>query len=278
MSTVLDRPPEYAPSNGNARGEDPTPPNPFQALRRHPLVALLPVVLLVGAAVALGMTREPVYTAEARVAIGNLNPGEASAPGIVEANQQLASAYSRAITAESVVRPVSRQLKIPRGEVASSLSASPVPKSPLMTISAESSSEDRAIRLTEVATQALVGYVGSLGGQTPAQERALDRYQDARADVAAAQREAGSGDDKAEAAVDAAKLRERAAQRNYLDEAESGGSTPITVLNRAEGAVNDRESKLRLLVVIGALAGIFVGVALATARASRKHRQRLAHA
>ncbi len=267
ISTVLDRPPEYATSRNDGIGEPPHPPNPFQSVIRHPFLALLPVVLLVGAAVALGMTREPVYTADARVAIGNLNPGEATAPGIVEANQQLASAYSRAITAEAILRPVSRELRVPESVVRANLSASPVPKSPLMTIQAEARSERAAVRLAETATQALVGYVGSLGGQSSTERAALERYRRAQTGVAEAEENGSDAD------VDAARLRERAAERNYLDEAEGGGSTPVSVLNRAESAVNDRDKTLKLLVVIGALAGLFGGIALATARASRKHRK-----
>src|SRR3954447_7268041 len=153
------------------------PPNPLQAVARHPFLTLIPIVVLVGAAVALGLARQPTYTAESRVSVGNLSPSEQTAPGIVDANEQLASSYSRAITAQSVVRVVSRRTHLPRGEVAGHLSASPIAKSPIVTIKGTGDTSTAAVRLAVVSTDALVAYVRSISNSNAGSNAALQRYQ-----------------------------------------------------------------------------------------------------
>ena len=64
----------------------------------HPFLTLLPILLMVGGAI-VGLTREPTWTSEARLSVGEPTPSTQSAPGIVEANQQLASAASREMRA-----------------------------------------------------------------------------------------------------------------------------------------------------------------------------------
>jgi capsular polysaccharide biosynthesis protein len=253
------------------------PPNPFQAVARHPFLTLLPILVLVGAAVALGLTREPTYTSDARLSVGDLNPGQQTAPGVVEANQQLASAYSRAITAEEVVQNVSERTRMPPGVVASRLSASPVPKSPLMTVKATGPTRAQAVRLANAATGALVGYVRSVSAANAGANDALRRYQEAQAAVKRAEDRLNNAVtpadiDKARSALAGAKLKARGLKGAYLAQAGSSGTTPVAVLNRAEDASSDSTKTLRLYVVIGGLAGVFLGVALATSVASRRHR------
>src|SRR3954451_13961439 len=74
-------------------------------LRSLPLV-ILPMLLLVGGAVAYGLKRDPVYTSEARLNVGVLSLTTQTIPGYTTAVQQLAVSYSRAIDATQVVSPV----------------------------------------------------------------------------------------------------------------------------------------------------------------------------
>ena len=77
---------------------------------------------------------------------------------------------------------------------------------------------------------------------------------------------------RADAAFEAASLKAKALKLAYVQQTQgSGGETPLRVLDPAEGASSDRTKKLRLYLVVGALAGILAGVALATARAARRH-------
>jgi capsular polysaccharide biosynthesis protein len=200
--------------------------------------------------------------------VGELSPSTQSAPGIVEANQQLASAYSRAINAQAVLTPVATKLRLPGAEVNKRLSASPIPDSPIIRVSAKAPTEQGAIATAQAGTSSLVRYVRRVGNQDPAGDRLLRQLTKAKEDVAALQ---GQGNDSPK--LDAALLRVKALQQQYLENTQRTGATPITVLNPAEGATNDRTKVLKLAAVIGALAGIAVGVALAVAREARLRRR-----
>jgi capsular polysaccharide biosynthesis protein len=255
----------YSRGDGHELPGPPEPPNPFESVIRHPLLALLPILLLVGAAVAVGHYRKPTWTSDARLSVGELSPSTQSAPGIVEANQQLASAYSRAINANAVLTPVSKRLGLRNPEVNKRLSASPIPDSPIILVSAKAPTERGAIATAEAGTLSLVRYVRALGNRDTAGERILRKLNKAQAKVHAQELRGIQSD--------ASTLRVKALKQQYLENTQRTGATPITVLNPAEAATNDRTKVLRLAIVIGALAGIAVGVALAVAREVRVRRR-----
>jgi uncharacterized protein involved in exopolysaccharide biosynthesis len=251
-----------------------SPPGPFEAVRRHPFLTLLPILLLTGAAIALGLTREPTYTSEARLSVGELNPSVQSAPGIVEANQQLASAYSRAVKADAVLRPVERELGLARGAAASRLSATPVAESPILVIEGTGDTRGEATEVADTASQALVRYIRSLGADESSGERILDRLRDARVEESRAEEAVDVAETpETEAALENARLKVRALQQAYLDETQGGGTTPVQIINPADTATSDERSFLKLAVTGGVLAGIALGVALATLRAAARHRR-----
>ena len=118
------RPDDYPPALAH-------PPSPIQAVARHPLIALLPVVLLIGAAIAVV---EPARAdVQRRVARRDrqLQPERAVRAGAAFAGTQFASAYSRAITAEDVVRPVARQTHLDPGPVSARLCRDARPGQPV---------------------------------------------------------------------------------------------------------------------------------------------------
>jgi hypothetical protein len=246
------------------------PPSPFAAVLRHPFLTLLPILVFVGGAVAFGLVREPRWTSEARLTVGELSPSTQSAPGIVEANQQLASAYSRAVSADRVLTRVSRELGIEKPEIKRRLTATPIPESPVVTVSGTGPTERDAIALTQVGTSALVRYIRDLGDKNREAERLLSELTAARRQVLALEEQGVIGPSPE---LDAAKLRADSLRTQYLETTRRAGSTPITELNPAEAATNDREKILRLAIVVGCLAGVAVGAALATARETRLRRR-----
>ncbi len=56
--------------------------------------------------------------------------------GFADASGSLASGYSRAITATDVITPVARKTGLPAATVASDVTASPVPQSPVIQVHA----------------------------------------------------------------------------------------------------------------------------------------------
>jgi hypothetical protein len=275
MATTTELTPPLADHLNGGAQHPPAPLSPFQAVVAHPILTLLPILLMVGGAIAFGLTREPTWTSEARLSVGELTPSTQSAPGIAEANQQLASAFSRAIDARRVVTPVSRELGLTSSEVERRLDATPIPESPVLSVSGTGPSERDAVAIARSGTSSLVRYIRRLGDTAPEERRLLGELTEARREVARLQEQ--SVVDGPNPDLDAAQLRAEALESQYLEITRHPGSTPVTELNPAEAGTSDRETVLKLAIVVAALAGIAVGAALATSREARL-RQRAARA
>jgi hypothetical protein len=259
------------------------------AVRRHWFVALLPVVVLVAAAVALGLKRPARYDSTAVLSVGHVYVSTPSGiPSIIDATQALAATYSRAIHAGDVVADTRRRL----GEgssVAGSISATPIPDSPLIKVSSQSTTERGAVALANASGAALASYVNhqvrdndASAALSQSYRAAALRYRQAketsdrlRRRYARVQTRANKlARDQALAATDTAQLRREALQASY-QQAVQGGTSSVTVdvFSRAAGAASDRRSKLQILVFVGLLGGIAAGVALALMRTARDIRR-----
>jgi capsular polysaccharide biosynthesis protein len=268
--------------------------SPLRAVLLHPIIAIVPVVALVVAALAVGQSRPATYTAQSRVAIGSFSPSQESAPGAAYAGTQFASAYSRAITAHDVVAPVAKELGVRPDQIAGRLTATPIPDSPLLQISGTGPSQAAAVKLTNAATDSLLTYVRHSDITGAQAKDLLTQYHSAQADAdradsqvalrqRAANREPSSKDARdalsaSRTRADTLDLRARALRASYLEQAQSESSgIPVRTLNTAGSASSDRSKTLKLVLTIAILAGIVVGVALATAfetaRASRRGAQ-----
>jgi capsular polysaccharide biosynthesis protein len=246
----------------------------------HPLLTLLPIVLLVGAAVFVGKTRDPEYTAEARLVVGSLSPAVAAQTPSTDANQQLAATYARGISGAPVVKAVSRRTGIPEQQVRARLGASQVPSSPVFWIKGRATNERDAVTLTRVATDAMRTWATSVSSDDSA-AGLLKRYRDAQLKVAQAERQVtrselvgGSAAREAKADYETAALEANALKSDYLEQAGRSGGQPVRTVNTADHATSDASKQLRLYVVGAALMGVVLGVALATAVAASRHRRR----
>ena len=218
----------------------------------HPFLTLLPILLMVGGAIAFGLTREPTWTSEARLSVGELTPSTQSAPGIVEANQQqLASAFSRAIDARRVVAPVSRELGLTSTEVQRRLDATPIPESPVLTVSGTGPTERDAVAITRVGTSSLVRYIRRLGDTGPEERRLLGELTEARQEVARLQEETVVAEPNPGARRGPAAS--KGLESEYLESTRNPRSTPVTELNPAEVGTSDWEKVLKLAIVVAAL-------------------------
>ncbi len=263
----------------------------LRAARRHWFLALLPVLLFVGGAVALGIKRPARYEAQANLSVGHVyinNP--AGIATIIDATQALAAVYSRAIHSGEVLQDTRRRL----GEgssVSGSFNATPLPNSPLIKVTAKSSSARGAIVLANSSADALALYVNKQLRDNSASSTLSDRYRDAslkyrqalddrnrlrrryQRDETRANKEAR---DRAAAAADTALLRREALRASY-EQAVQGGSASVGIesFSRASGATSDRRSMMQILVFVGLLGGLAAGAALALLRAARDiHRGR----
>lgn len=251
----------------------------WEAVRRHPFLAVLPLVILTAAGILVGLSRHPVYTATTRMYV-QVPSGEPSTLfAVTDAASGLASAYSRAIAATSVGNAVARDLKSDPAAAGGTTSATPVPDSPIVKVTGQTSSDRSAVRLANVAADELAKYINNLNTSNTASQSALaafsaatHRVARARANVVDAQRAvaqfpstaAKTQLESARAAYEVAQLRQSAAKARFTS-LQSGQQPSLEPLRRATGATNDRKSKLELYGFAGFLAGALAGCALALA-------------
>jgi uncharacterized protein involved in exopolysaccharide biosynthesis len=261
------------------------------AVRRHWFVALFPVALFVAGAIVLGLNRPLRYTTTANLSVSHVYVANAaSIPTIIDATQSLAAAYSRAIHSNAVADGTRRiLLKEHSFAVAGSLSATPIPQSPLIKVSSESSSASGAVALANAGAQALAAYVNRQVRDNDASATLSGRYLTASLDyrhrldtsnrltrryARRPTRANKAARDLAAAATDTAKLRRDALNAAYQTAVQGGtSSVGAEIFTSASGATSDRSRKLQLLVFVGLLGGLAAGAALALLRASRDIRR-----
>lgn len=278
--------PQPRPAHGNAPPSLP-PLTLGGAMGRHPFLLVLPVVLLVGAAIGIGLNRAPTYTAETRLGVGRLDVPSQSIPGIVSANQSLAATYSRIVKAEGVLDPVAARVGLSPDEVDRALHASPIPDSPIIRIEATAKNAAQAMRMADLTGTVLIRYVEKVN-QAGDGDGLIQQYRDAASALAAAQlardeaqrMESRSSSEEtrqtlseATADYEVANIRFTTLRDQISQDAQGQASTDtITTLNTASEAVSDYEPMLQRLVALGLIAGLAFGVVLALMRERFKRR------
>jgi capsular polysaccharide biosynthesis protein len=256
------------------------------AVRRHWITALIPVVLLVAAAVQVGLKRTPQFTATANVAVGSVfvdSPvGIASA---LQGTESLASVYSRLIDANAVTEGTSQRLARDSLPESGTVSATPIAESPIVKITARAASARQAIALANAASSALVAHINrersaddDANAIASLYSRAALRFRE-RAGLrnrltARYKRNPTTANrlarDRAAAAADTALLRRDGLLARYQTAVQGVTVTPpLRVLTSATEATSDRYTTLQILVFVGLLGGLAAGAALALLRTPR---------
>jgi len=254
----------------------------WEAVRRWWPGVLILGLLFLAVGLFVGFQRDPEYTAEARLTVGRLDVDPASLATFASATQSLASAYSRAVDAEPVVRRVARRVGMEPNDVRAHVKASPVPESPVIRVTATGASEEAVIRLANATSRALVDYTSTLNRSSEDSRRLLVEYRRASREVARAQAfrdrlgqsavgsERSRALEEADAQVDTARLRANSLASAFESSQQGRGSSKLVdVLTGAVGASSDRTSKVQLLGLLGLVAGLLLGVAIAGLRANR---------
>jgi uncharacterized protein involved in exopolysaccharide biosynthesis len=257
------------------------------AVRRHWFVMMVPVLLLVAAAVVVGSKRSVTYTSRANLSVGHVYVSDpAGIPTIIEATQSLASVYSRAINSGAVVQDARRRLLREHDSgVSGSLSATPIPQSPLIRVSADSRSQQGAVALANAGAAALAAYVNRQVRDNNATTTISARYLQAsmafRRSLDTSKRLARryanhptrankAARDRAVAATDTAQLRRDALSASYQSAVQGGtSSVGVNVFSPASTPTSDRSRMMQILVFVGLLGGLAAGIAFALLRTSR---------
>jgi capsular polysaccharide biosynthesis protein len=251
----------------------------LQSARRYWYLVLLPVVVFVPVAIVAALSRTPTYTAEARLMVGRLNistPGAVS--GFAQAAQDLAATYPLVINADGVIDPVAKQLHTTPGAIRNALSATQVPGSAIVRVDATGSSSKDAMNVANASSASLVTFLTNFNRDNPDATRLLKQLHSAEVSLQAAdaalspntKRPLGPRDQKLAAELATQKAVVSAASGNYqttqLTEAVSSLLQPLT---SAHSATSDRSSKLEIAVFAALIAGLAVGLGLATLQANR---------
>jgi capsular polysaccharide biosynthesis protein len=262
----------------------------LESVRRNKLLATLPLIVFVLAALVYSFAKTPTYTAESFQSIGRLDVNEpGTLSGFQEATETLAITYARAIYAPSVVASVSKQSGLTTDEVRSRVIAYTVPESAVFVVAAQGSSENEAIELSIQGSDALQRYVETLNAENPNSVRLFRDFRRQSANIArlrgeyvALQRQFGEAPNAAqrrqltavETRLAAAHLERNVAQENYEDSQSSlSAINVVQTLALPETADSDRLDTLQLALFIAVSAGILLGLALATYRANRDIRR-----
>jgi hypothetical protein len=181
------------------------------------------------------------------------------------------------VSSQHVSIPVSRTAHESPASVSSQLSAVPIPNEPTFTITATAKSPGRAVTLVNAAVSAIQAFVNRSATQQGGAPQLLARYQAAQS--LADQLELKSSTLQARltshlpaasrAKVTAAKLASQVASLKaqalsgaYLSLSQNGGAPALDVLsNPTVPSANNRHSNIEKYGVVGAVAGLAIGIA-----------------
>jgi len=261
--------------------EPPIPTTPFygplESVLRNPALAAAPVVALVLAGLAVGLLRSPVYEAEARINVGRIDVPAYTLQGVTIGNSTLASSYSRALGAPDVINEAAQAADVSVSTARENLSASQVPNSTLIRVEAEGDSSGEAQQLANGAALALINYVTKVNVRQQ-QSRSLQRYRRAQAGVERIrtrllrlQRERPNSRAAERARIDlrTAELNARSVGARVLGATVAPSpENLLQLLVPAATADSDKSSVLQQSLLIGLVAGLVLGFALALLRSN----------
>lgn len=262
------------PVNGNGdHGIFDRPGGPFvAALSWHKTAIAICAVLFTVLGLAFGLMRSPTYTGSASLQVGQVNPNSPGFVGYTQSASSLAEVFSRAVYAEPVLNQVEAKLGLPAAVAAERLSAEPIALSPVFRVIATGPSAEAAENLANVASEAVVKYVGKSNSANPQSAALLRDAHGAAVDLRRAEAKvnhlAAAGADElleAEAARNVAKLKLEAISKSYVETVATQAPRAglVSLVAGATTAESDRNSKVQLYALIGLLVGLLVGCALA---------------
>lgn len=267
-----------------------TPVAVWPAVRRRPLLVILPLIIFAAAGLAGGLLRPQSYTASAGVIVGDLSVSTNNLPAAVNANEVLASTFAGVVGTATFDDRLAAQLG-PRGTSGvESLSGLAVPGSAIVELTATSRSRSTALATASAAATVLARY-GNDGASAQSATSLLTRYNAMNQRLQTVQQQLTQDQASLDAAGVGASttLRNKVAREraqvatlqlqatslgNSYSEAQqaggNGGTAQVAGTARLTGSNRTRNEEIG--VGIGAIAGLIVGLAAALWLASRSQR------
>ena len=269
---------------------------PFISILRHPVLAVLPTLILLCLLVGTAVGTTEVYRAEAQVLVGRVDVESTAIPGFVSANQQLAGLYSRIAETSVIAAPVSEKIGISADDVLDRSSASPVPESSILRIEAVGGSPDDALTLAEALRTQLLAYVQNNSVRPAGVQESLREFENVSRELLAAQEtlqaesqvltslRARLGPEsrdapvlaqitkvqQAQAAVNTRQLQVNALGGTFQDtQRGSAQRNSLQAIGQPRYLGTDRRSTIQMAVAVSVLVGALLGVAWAMGRSNR---------
>lgn len=266
------------------RAVGPRPPfrTPVESALRHPLLVVIPMLLLVALGAAVGLLRDPQYVANARINVGRADVPAYTLQGVTIGNSTLAGSYARAAEAPAVLERAARAVGVSVADAREQIYATPVPESTLINVAAAGDSEEQAQDLANSAARGLIAYVTRLNARQQ-DARILDRYRAAQRRTDAARlklarleaRLPRSSNIVENARLDLLTLQLRSQSLSTRVVQSMVGTAVVSPPRRslqlvvpAATASSDFSSKLQRTMLIGLAAGVVLGLLLALLRAN----------
>jgi capsular polysaccharide biosynthesis protein len=278
-------------------------PEPYvsvgRSARAHWRLVLAFAAFGVALALVAGLARPPSYSAQTRLVVGKTVQlsNLAATPGLALASQQLASDYSRLVSTHSVLDETARALNRTPGSLGGRVSASPIPESPVILLEAHAANAHDAVAIANAGAGALVKAVNTLNTeQLQSSHQLLDRYRKADDALLRDQQTLKSLQNQlnqqganaprsledqivaAQTAVDADRLDVNSLASDYEGTLSPGRLNEQVVqrVGKADATGNDRMAFLEIALLVGLVAGVLVGIALAAlidARAAHRREE-----
>ena len=270
------------------------------ALGRYKSLVLGLALLFAAGGLAVGVKRKAVWTATSSVQVGQINPNSPGFYGFAQSATDLATTYSRAITADGVLSIIHQKTGLTPQQAATRLTATPIPDGAAFSVIATGPSQRSAVSLANTASAAMVSYEAthqSSGTSTGSNADALYKAYRAetqtlahdKANVQSIENQTdhsatGTPDPnnpaliKAQANVSLAQGRANAIAAAYTQALE-GQQPPGTLLSPlacALSASSDRGHKLELYGFAGLAIGLLIGAAPAVLLEQRRVRREYA--
>jgi hypothetical protein len=243
--------------------------------------ALLLVVLGAGGGGAAALVQAPVYTAEARLVVGESSLSANMIPGFALATQEIASNYSRFVTKG----PVLQELPRSSARLVKTVSASPIPGSNIVRIEATATSAAAARLAASDASANLIRQVAALSPQRSAAntlqrlgklsrdmtatqalvaetQARVSRLRDSTEPESAAMTGALEALAKGNARLSTLQAQQNALNSLYLSQVGGPPQSSLQLVNPARVVGDDIMSRLQLYVLGGAGLGCMVGLLL----------------
>lgn len=261
------------------------------AVRRHLVPAVVVVVACTALSMAVAVTRQTTYSAEARLAVDGSNLSAQAVPGFALASQELAANYARYVNNAQAQSDLEDEIGAPEASV-KGVAASPIPQSNVVRIEVSADDAEVAVQAAAEASDRLLEQVNESTVSEEAASEALAEFTSVSEQVAAAEQRAAAAQDVVDRAAgqdgDLTALRDAAAasaaelaileiQQQALGEryralvAENNGTA--SRLSVVQSATLSGDDLLNRLQQFG-LAGLVLGALLALAAAMLLDRRR----